>query len=223
MHTRRIGSEALLGTLRQRLVMVKEEMLAVAKCSPMTLWRILRGYGYLTSFNANGRYYTLHDIPTFDTDGLWFHGPIGFSEYGSLPRTASEMIARSATGFTCRELRERLGVNVGPTLRKLLRTGALCREKHRGVFVYLSASEPERRGQLERRCRQVGGQLLRRSSPTVAIAVLVELVQRVELSPAQVCTRLAERGLGVSEHEVRAVFEDYDLEGRAEKGGLSNC
>ena len=39
--------------------------------SPMSVFRRLSDLGYLTSYSHARRYYTLEEIPDFDSNGLW--------------------------------------------------------------------------------------------------------------------------------------------------------
>jgi len=52
----------------------------------------LHKIGYISSYNKAGRYYTLKNIPGFDTGGIWRHEGVFFSSHGSLKETAKYMI-----------------------------------------------------------------------------------------------------------------------------------
>jgi hypothetical protein len=221
MTRRRVDSEALLNMIHERKVVTKAEMTTWAECSAMSVWRVLSVHGYLTSFNFNARYYTLRDIPRFDSDGLWFYERIGFSVHGSLTATVHALVSDSAAGLTCAQLGQRLGVNVAPTLRRLCEAGGLFRQKHAGVFVYFAAEAARRQTQVDERHRAGVAFAAGLPSFELVVAVLVELVQRVELAPAEVSTRLRRRGLEVTEEQVGQVFRHYDLQPL--KRGLSDC
>ena len=77
--------------------------------------------------------------------------------------------------------------------------------------MYVSAAAVQQRAQLERRaaCSVLGPATA--VSAELAIAVLVELIQRVELTPAEVLIRLSRRGVSASESDVQRVFDQYDL------------
>jgi len=221
MRTRRISADSLLSLVYERKVVTKTEMIARADCSTMSLWRVLRAHGYLTSFNFNARYYTLRDIPTFDRDGLWVHNRIAFSVHGSLTATVRALATNSATGLTCAQLQQQLAVNVAPTLRKLCAGGGLFRQKHGGVFVYLAAEGNRREVQLGERCRRPAAVPPERPPVDVIIALLVELIPRLDLTAGELSVRLSQRGIVVSAEQVQKVLRHYDLD-RAKKG-LSDC
>lgn len=217
MAKERIDADALLEELCGRLVMTMPQMRGVAGCSTMSVWRILSAQGYLTSLNFNSRYYTLRKTPAFDSRGLWVLNRIVFSVHGTLPRTVRALVEESPSGLTEAALRELLGVNVGPTLRKLHRSEVLSRQKYGGVFVYLAADEQMSRSQRQRRCAKQGVPGCSLLPPELVIAVLVELIQQVELTPLEVAQRLGARGLSVSENSVRSVFDRYALDSTARK------
>jgi len=54
----------------------------------MSVFRRLSALGYLSSFNHDGRYYTLDDIPDFDINGLWHFQGVFFSKRRLLGREA---------------------------------------------------------------------------------------------------------------------------------------
>jgi len=221
MRRRHVDVDALLNMMHEQKVVTKEEMMELLGCSSMTLWRVLSEYGYLTSYNFNARYYVLSDIPKFNDNGLWFHNGIGFSVHGSLTETLRTLAAHSEVGFTCLQLQQQLGVNVGPTLRKLCQAGDLFRQKHEGVFVYFASEENRQRAQLVERCARKITLPVAPPPVKAVVAILVELIQRVELTPTEISSRLSRRGLTVTEDEVRKVFEHYDLQ--PVKKGLSDC
>ncbi len=69
--------------------------------------RFLAAIGYYSSFTHNGRWYTLHSVPKFNRDGLWFHHEIGFSRAGSLTKTLISLTANSSAGasnlYSCKQ------------------------------------------------------------------------------------------------------------------------
>ena len=76
--------------------------------SHMSVFRILKDYGYYTSYNYNAAYYTLHDVPQFDQAGLWAYRDIRFSRYGTLSETIVALVEKATAGMTVREVEDRL-------------------------------------------------------------------------------------------------------------------
>ena len=78
---------ALSRLFRRRPVADLDALFAVLDTqSRMSAFRRLSAIGYHSSYSHNGRYYTLHDLPRFDLEGLWQYDGIGFSRHGSLKR-----------------------------------------------------------------------------------------------------------------------------------------
>ena len=85
----------LVEALRKKRLLTIKELCEIADRSAMTVWRILKPLGYRTSFNFNGRYYTLRETAQFDADGLWFYRDVGFSSFGNLNRTLVGLVEQS--------------------------------------------------------------------------------------------------------------------------------
>ena len=117
----------VINLLRELMVATIDVLCNKLSKSRMTVLRALKSYGYFSSFNFNSSYFTLKDIPDFDKDGLWFHGPVGFSRYGTLTQTIKAIIEHSEKGYTVVELQKLLGTKVHNQLSLLCRKGLLSR------------------------------------------------------------------------------------------------
>ena len=85
---------------RQRKVLTLAELTHQLHASVRTVRRRLKSWRSLASFNCNGRFYTLPDLPQFDEHGLWFHREIGFSRFGHLPQTLVALVQQAPAGLT---------------------------------------------------------------------------------------------------------------------------
>lgn len=217
--------QAVIGLLKQERVAKLERIQRRLGVSHMTVFRALRAYGYLTSYNANSSYYTLRDIPVFDHNGLWWYEAIGFSRAGTLGATIVELVERSSGGVTRLELEGKLQTRVHNQLSLLCRAGRLGRFSWQGHSVYVSAEAGRRAGQ-ERACR---GAETERGASSDALAegewrvpsgleasavmrLLVEMIRTPKASPASFSLRLQARGVAVRAEDVRRVAEFYSLE-----------
>jgi DeoR/GlpR family transcriptional regulator of sugar metabolism len=61
--------DSVVKRLRSRRVLDMKSLCDKLDVSHMTVVRSLKKYGYHSSINQNGAFYTLHDIPSFDNDG----------------------------------------------------------------------------------------------------------------------------------------------------------
>lgn len=74
------------------------------KCSLRTARRKLISLQAYTSYNCNGKYYTLPCIPKFDKNGLWTFNDVRFSKYGNLKTTVIHIVNDSAFGIKYSDL-----------------------------------------------------------------------------------------------------------------------
>ena len=212
MRPKKFTRKDIVDLFYKEKTLTKEELFEVCGCSNMTAWRILSSHGYISSYNFNAKYYTLIDIPVFDKNGLWSYRKVRFSKYGSLTDTVIALVFKSRSGLEKNELQELLGVSVIPILSKLYNQKKLYREKVDGIFVYLQTDEDGRWTQLSnRQSDTIKEQRRRLPEPEQIIAVLIELIQQVELQPQQLARRLARKGLKITTAEIRAIFQHYQL------------
>jgi hypothetical protein len=183
--------------------------------SPMSVFRRLSALGYLSSYNHNGRYYTLDDVPEFDINGLWHFQGVFFSKQGTLKATSAHLIEVSEAGHTHGELEGVLRVRVHNTLLDLVRNKRIGRELLRGLFVYVSANAARAVSQIS--CRQERGGVVEESVPVASRASVVEILleiihgAQVVSDPADVHARLMARGVPVTWSQVEGVFQDHGL------------
>lgn len=201
----------MLTAFRTRPVLTFEELREVlGGVSEATARRALRGIAYVTSYNRNGRYYTLHDESKFDRWGLWSYQGVRVSRDGTLTATVERLVGESPAGWTRRELQELLGVSVQTVLTTLRRRGKVDRARVGPVYVYVLAAKASQ--QLEQR-RQMKALKQRCSEATleVVVAVLLVLIRHPGSTAADVVRRLKGHSPAIHLEEVKNVFERYDL------------
>lgn len=184
--------------------------------SRMTIFRRLEKIGYYSSYTHAGRYYTLKEIPRFDSDGIWFLRDIGFSKHGSLKKTITSLVDESEAGKFHVELEDQLKVRAQNALLELARIKKIARVKYAGKYLYLNAEPDIRERQLRLRDNIATLGLAKSSgfSETVEIEILAETIRQSSKRPTikNVFLGLHERGLSVTEKEITTVFERYDIE-----------
>ena len=116
--------------------------------SRMTIIRHLRKLSYLTSYSHKGKYYTLRSVPKFSEKGLWSCGPVHFSKYDTLINTCHHFVNTSESGYSAKELQDKLHVNVKLSLIQLYKRNDLYREKCKGEYVYFNKYFPRQKQQL---------------------------------------------------------------------------
>lgn len=207
----------LLTAFRAHPVLTFDEIREVlGGVSEATARRVLRGIPYRSSYNHNGRYYTLIEERKFDRWGLWSHEGVRFSRDGSLTATVERLVRESEAGWTRRELQELLGVSVQTVLTTLRERGKVDRARVGPAYVYVSVGSA--REQLEHR-QQMTELKQRRSEASleVVVAVLLVLIRHPKSTAGEIVRRLKGHSPPIHLEEVQEVFERYDL---AQKRGL---
>lgn len=207
-------AKAALRKLLRRVPAVKLEALCrVLKTRSRTsVFRRLKAIGYLSSFTHRGRYYTLREVPQFDSSGLWRYRDVGFSQVGSLKATAREFVDSSPGGRTHHELQGLLGVRAHNELLDLTRAKKIRREAlaARGS-LYVSADKTISSEQIAHRLK--AGTTTGIPQSSLVVEVLLELLDAatVDATPSEVAQRLVARKVAATTDQVRQVFDRYKL------------
>lgn len=194
---------------RRRKILTLGEVAELIHSSIHTARRRLKQWQALTSYNQNGRYYALPEVPEFDGDGLWRCRGVFFSRYGNLKQTLVELIARSQAGLDAGEMGSLLGLDPRSFLSAFADHPRIKREKTRGRFVYycaersVYAEQQQRRGALSARGAQ--------PTPHEAIAILVEKIKRPDLSNEALSRRLRKQKLRVEPETIENLFVRHGL------------
>ena len=102
-----ISTEDIYEKIREKQVVTIENLVRLSKCSISTMRRRLKKWQAYTSYNKNGKYYTLPCIPQFNRNGIWVYKKnICFSKYGSLKKTIIHLVNISEAGYSISELNE---------------------------------------------------------------------------------------------------------------------
>ena len=162
------------------------ELSSILKCSIPTARLKLRQWKTYTSFNQNGRYYTLPQVPKFDHHGLWQYENIGFSKHGNLKKTIVSLTSSASAGLTGRQLGDLLGLSPQSFLHHFRNCPGLYREKHDGVYVYFSEDPSIYESQVQQRrsiaCRPT---VVTLSDPE-AILILVAIIKHHGISAEEI-------------------------------------
>jgi len=208
--------------LRRKRVSTMQTLRDELAVSHMTVFRALQKYGYYSSVNHNTSYYTLHDIPRFDEDGLWTYRKICFSEHGNLGETLVHLVEKSSSGLTVNELEQRLKTKVGNILSRLRREQQLERCFMGREAVYLSV-DPKRCQQQERerqKCRALQKQSASGAEPArfppgydsiTVLEILMQVIKTPALESTQLAKALRVRGVKTTPVKVQRVLEFYDI------------
>ena len=136
---------------RDKVATMSDMKKTLGTTSQSTVVRKLNSLGYLSSYSHRGKYYTLEAVPRFDSRGLWSHGEIWFSKFGTLMSTAESFVTDSEGGYFVCELDKVLHVSTKKALQSLVLEERLSREKVSGWYVYFAPDAGTRKEQLRAR------------------------------------------------------------------------
>ncbi len=200
---------------RKHVVVLDELRAALQTHSRTTIFRVLSGVGYHTSYSHAGRFYTLKEIPKFNDLGLWFWRDVGFSMQGTLRATAVALVENAPAGQTHEELQERLRLRLHDTLRDLVEAKALTRRLWEDVYVYLNANREAAEVQWAERQRLVRYPVEPKPvlalDPARVIDILLDVIHHPKDDVKATARRLAARGLALSSEQIEAVFANYGV------------
>ncbi len=189
-----------------------EDLSARLHCSIRTIRRRLKEWKTYTSYNQNGRYYTLPGIPEFDQYGLWKYRNIFFSKYGNLKKTINALIHQSTAGLSAFDLNELVGLPTHSLLSQLKNETHLYREKHQDIFVYFS---DQREISEQQKCeREKINRLAAKHEPPSdkdAIVILAEFIKHNKDSVEKLTGRVRRQGIDISTRQVRKLFVDHGI------------
>ena len=202
--------DKILAEFRKRIVMTLVDFMELDNWSSATVHRYLNKWEALNSFNHNGRYYVLRDVPHFDEFGLWNYEGIRFSRLGNLTKTIVGLVESSGSGILASELSILLGNEVHPFLARLMTKGSLTRLKKPGGYVYFSSVTQVREAQekfLLNKESSVAAQLPLEK----AVAVLIEKIKNPELEAFELASLLSSRGIAIQGKDVTGFLSFHGL------------
>ena len=194
---------------RRRKILTLEEVAGLIGSSIHTARRRIREWGTHTSYNKNGRYYALPEVPEFDGEGLWRWRGVFFSRHGNLKQTVVELVAASQAGLDAGELGSLLGLDPRSFLSAFAGHPQIRREKTRGRFVYYCAGRGVCSGQ--RRRREAMGAKGRQPTLYEAVAILVEKIKAPALDNGELSRRLKKQKLRVGPGTIGNLFAKHGL------------
>jgi hypothetical protein len=210
--------QKLIAWMKTRKVATMKAIRHQFQISHMTVFRILREYGYHTSCNRNAAFYALRDVPQFDPAGLWAYRGIRFSRHGSLSDTIVALVESAVAGQTVRELEERLQTRIANLLCRLVRDGRLTQRHLQGRQVVYLAGDPKRADQQFPERQELLKQqpvpeqgLPEGCSTTEVIEILRALILSPKASPEQLARQLTARGLRITPGQISQVTAHYAL------------
>lgn len=199
----------ILKVIFKKKIVTIDKLSSLLNSSSKTARRRLKQWKAYTSYNENGRFYTLPDIPEFGANGLWSYRSIHFSKYGNLKQTIIKLIKISKAGLDAAEINDLLETYIRSYLTSLHTHPDINREKIQGRFIYFSAIEEVFIKQ--RKCRIGMTRIVQLPKNIEAIIILVEAIKNPHLSFDALSLKLKERDCYVTPESIRNLFSYHDL------------
>ncbi len=195
--------------IRRKKIVTLDDLANSLHCSKRTVQRRLTKLKTTRSYNRNGQYYTLEDIPKFDANGLWHYRGTYFSRFGNLTQTFVQLVRASQAGLTSHEAGDLIGLRPSSFLWNFHNHPKIKRQKHHGRYVYFS-SEPARYAkQLQN--RMIIRKTQRLPSEFEAIAILVEKIKHPQLSLEELADKLKGKNLNIEPEVIENLFLHHGL------------
>lgn len=134
--------------LRNTIATLPELKQVLGSAVDITVFRKLKELSYRTSYSHRGRFYTLDQIPRFDSNGLWSFRSVWFSCHGTLVETLETLVQNARQGYFAAELQQILHVEVKDALFQLVQQRRLARQEVAGLYLYSARNAATRRRQL---------------------------------------------------------------------------
>ena len=195
---------------KQKIVTV-DQLSNWLSCSVVTARRRLKALSAYTSYNHNGRYYTLPEIAQFDDMGLWRHQGAFFSKHGNLKQTLVHLVVHSVQGLSGAELGEILGLQPRSFLSHFRDHPAIYREHMRGCWIWFAADPGIREQQMQARLAQEVAMASCMPSDMEAVMILVDLIGHPQSDVEQIARRLKSKQLDIDVTAIRQLLEYHGL------------
>ena len=169
-------------TVKKQKIFTLKKLASILDCSSRTAQTKLKHWKAYTSYNQNGKYYTLPEIPQFDIYGIWRFKSAAFSKHGNLKKTIVHLVNTSPEGLTGRQIGERLGLSPQSFLHHFRNSPGICREKHAGVYVYFSDNISVFETQVQKRKALVSRTAIIAISDPEAVMILVAIIKHHGIS-----------------------------------------
>ena len=159
---------------------------ALLTCSVPNARLKLKQWQAYTSYNQNGKYYTLPQVPQFDDHGLWRYKSASFSRHGNLKKTVIYLVSIAHAGLSGKQLGEILGLSPQSFLHHFRKCPGIHREKHDGVFIYFSDVDEVYEEQLQKRTSVAGQSSIVTLSDPEALLILVAIIRQHGISVEEI-------------------------------------
>lgn len=202
---------AVMRSFKKQKIVTIDQLASWLSCSIVTARRRLKAWRAYTSYNRNGRYYTLPEIAQFDDMGLWRHQGAFFSKHGNLKQTLVYLVTHSEHGLSGTELGEILGLQPRSFLSHFRDHPAIYRENMMGRWIWFTAVPGIREQQMQARLAEGVARESRMPSDMEAVMILVDLIGHPESNVEQIARRFKSKDIDIGVTAIRQLLEHHGL------------
>jgi len=202
---------AIMRSFKKQKIVTIDQLASWLSCSIVTARRRLKAWRAYTSYNRNGRYYTLPEIAQFDDVGLWWHQGAFFSKHGNLKQTLVYLVTHSEHGLSGAELGEILGLHPRSFLSHFRDHPAIYRENMMGRWIWFTADPGIREQQMQARLAEGVARESRMPSDMEAVMILVDLIDHPQSDVEQIARRLKSKDIDIGVTAIRQLLDHHGL------------
>jgi len=204
--------EAAWRYLKKAKVFTIGELVSVLKCSIPNVRIKLKQWQTYTSYNCNGKFYAMPQVPKFNHHGLWHYENVAFSKHGNLKKTIVHLVTSAHAGLTGRQLGELLGLSPQSFMHHFRNCPGIYREKHNGVYVYFSENTLIYERQKQQRISLVCQPAVVTISNSEAVLILVAIIRHHGISSEDILALPEIKKSRMKLTDIKGFLEHHGLE-----------
>ncbi len=203
--------EQALDYFKEHTVASLAQLITILQCTPMTVYRRLKEWKALSSYNMNGCYHTLPSIPVFNSHGIWRYGDIFFSRHGTLKQTVIALARSSPEGMDHDQMEQILGMNPRNYITRYASLPGICKEQHRGRIIYYS-DDPDVYAKQKRRRIPPAASAPQLPDDAAAVVILVTRIQHPKMGAEAIAEHLKQQGHHICAQRIAELFRYYGID-----------
>lgn len=209
----RIDPEITIDTqavLKQEKVFTLDRLVSILRCSSRAVQTKLKQWKTYTSYNQNGRYYTMPEVPHFDVNGLWRYEDKYFSRHGNMKKTVVYLIRISESGLSGDQIGKLVGLSPRSFLHHINGLTGIRREKKGGIYIYFSDDPGKYKDQVQNRLTAITN-TAKSLSDADAVMILTALIKHYTITVEDIMALPEVKVRKISLFSIRKFLEHHAL------------
>lgn len=196
--------------LKKIKVFTIDQFVSLLGCSTPTARLKLKQWKAVTSYNHNGGYYAMPEIPRFVRNGLWHYKSIYFSRWGNLKNTIVHLINESDSGLSGKQIGDLVMLDPRSFMHHFRAVPGIRREKREGVYIYFSEDPNQHKKQVQNRSLAIGHRAGFLSDAEAAV-ILSALIKHHNVSIEDIAALPEIKARKISSPAIREFMERHQL------------